>query len=33
MRKLNVMTYNICWEALEAKKGNIDMTKCKVSGT
>lgn len=33
MGKLNVMTYNICWEALEAKKGNIDMTKCKVSGT
>ena len=33
MGELNVMTYNICWEALEAKKGNIDMTKCKVSGT
>jgi endonuclease/exonuclease/phosphatase family metal-dependent hydrolase len=25
---LNIMTYNICWEALEAKKGGIDMTKC-----
>ena len=28
--KLKIMTYNICWEAIEAKKGNIDMTKCKV---
>jgi endonuclease/exonuclease/phosphatase family metal-dependent hydrolase len=31
MKKLKVMTYNVCWEALESAKGNIDMSKCKSS--
>ena len=30
MKEIKIMTYNVCWEAIEAKKGNIDMTKCKV---
>jgi exonuclease III len=25
------MTYNVCWEALEAKKGGVNMTLCKVN--
>lgn len=26
---ISLLTYNVCWEALEANKGNIDMTWCK----
>lgn len=25
---MKIMTYNVCWEALEATKGRVDMSKC-----
>jgi len=28
MNKIKIMTYNLCWEALEGAIGNIDMTRC-----
>lgn len=29
---IKIMSYNVCWEALEAAIGNIDMTRCKAGG-
>lgn len=29
---IKVMTYNVCWEALEGMNGNIDMEHCKTGG-
>jgi len=31
MNRIKIMTYNVCWEALDAAKTSIDMTRCRTN--